>query len=198
MSGNGAGSLKPLPESNLYVVLIHFPVKSKKGLPIGSALTTIDMHDIARASITFGVKGFYVVTPYEDQATLAGQVIDHWTKGVGGTLNPFRKSALELIRVTGTFEEAINGMEQERKEPVVTIGTSATAVPGSITAEMLRQKLENRVSHALVFGTAWGLADELLDTCDYTLAPIFGKTGYNHLSVRSAVSIYLDRITNGR
>jgi len=187
-----------LPESNLYVVLIHFPVKSKKGLPIGSALTTIDMHDIARASITFGVKGFYVVTPYEDQAVLAGQVIDHWTKGVGGTLNPFRKSALELIRVTRTFEEAVMGMEQERKEPVVTIGTSATAMPGSITTEMLRQKLENRVSHALVFGTAWGLADELLDTCDYTLAPIFGKAGYNHLSVRSAVSIYLDRITNGR
>jgi tRNA (guanine37-N1)-methyltransferase len=144
--------LKPLPESNLYVVLIHFPVKSRKGLPIGSALTTIDMHDIARASMTFGVKGFYVVTPYEDQAVLAGQVIDHWTKGVGGTLNPFRKSALELIRVTRTFEEAVMEMEQERKEPVVTIGTSATAIPGSITAEMLKQKLENKVYHALVFG----------------------------------------------
>jgi len=188
-----------LPENNLYVVLIHFPVKNKKGLPIGSALTTIDMHDIARASITFGVKGFYVVTPYEDQAVLAGQVIDHWTKGVGGKLNPFRKAALELIRVTRTFEEAISGMEQERMEPVVTIATSAAAIPGcSLTTEMLRQKLENRVSHALVFGTAWGLADELLDTCDYTLAPILGKADYNHLSVRSAVSIYLDRITNGR
>jgi len=100
--------------------------------------------------------------------------------------------------VTRTFEEAVMGMEQERKEPVVTIGTSAAAIPGSITTEMLRQKLENRASHALMFGTAWGLADELLDTCDYTLAPILGKAGYNHLSVRSAVSIYLDRITNGR
>jgi tRNA (guanine37-N1)-methyltransferase len=190
--------LKSLPESNLYVVLIHFPVKSKKGLPIGSALTTIDMHDIARASITFGVKGVYVVTPYEDQAVLAGQVIDHWTKGVGGTLNPFRKSALELIRVTRSFEEAVIGMKQERMESVVTIATSAAAIPGSITTEMLKQKLENRASHALVFGTAWGLADELLDTCDYTLSPILGKAGYNHLSVRSAVSIYLDRITNGR
>ena len=187
-----------MPESNLYVVLIHFPVKSKKGLPIGSALTTIDLHDIARASITFGVKGFYVVTPFEDQATLAGQVIEHWTKGVGGKLNPFRKSALELIRVTRTFEAAISGIKDERMEPVVTIATSAALIPGSITTEMLRQKLENKASHALIFGTAWGLADELLDTCDYTLAPILGKSEYNHLSVRSAVSIYLDRITNGR
>jgi len=198
LSANGAGSLRPLPENNLYVVLIHFPVKSKKGLPIGSALTTIDLHDIARASITFGVKGFYVVTPFEDQETLACQVIDHWIKGVGGKLNPFRKSALELIRVTRTFEDAISGIKQERMEPVVTIATSAAPVPGSITTEMLRQKLENRVSHALIFGTAWGLADELIDTCDYALEPISGKADYNHLSVRSAVSIYLDRITNGR
>jgi tRNA (guanine37-N1)-methyltransferase len=100
--------------------------------------------------------------------------------------------------VARTFEEAISGMEKERMEPVVTIATSAVAIPGSITTGMLQQKLENRVSHALVFGTAWGLADELLDTCDYTLAPILGKADYNHLSVRSAVSIYLDRITNGR
>jgi len=67
---------------------------NKNEQPIGSALTTIDLHDIARASITFGVSGFYVITPYEDQAMLANQVIKHWTKGVGGKLNPFRKKPL--------------------------------------------------------------------------------------------------------
>lgn len=111
--------------NNLFVALIHFPVMNKKDQPIGSALTTIDLHDIARASITFGVRGFYVITPYEDQVTLANQVIEHWTKGVGGKLNPFRKDALELIRVTKTFEDAVFLIEQERKEPVVTIATSA-------------------------------------------------------------------------
>ncbi|WP_291346610.1 RNA methyltransferase [Desulfobacula sp.] len=185
-------------ESNFYVALIHYPVMNKKEQAIGSALTTIDLHDIARASITFGIKGFYVVTPYEDQAILATQVIEHWTKGVGGKLNPFRKKALELIRVAETFEDAVNSIEQERKEPVVTIATSAKKTPGSITIEVLRQKLENKASHVLVFGTAWGLADELIDTCDFILDPIYGNTDYNHLSVRSAASIYLDRITNGR
>jgi tRNA (guanine37-N1)-methyltransferase len=171
---------------------------NKKDQPIGSALTTIDLHDIARASITFGVKGFYVVTPYEDQATLATQVIEHWTKGVGGKLNPFRKNALELIRVAATFEDAVNLMKQERNEPVVTIATSAKKTVGSITTEALRLKLENKASHVLVFGTAWGLADELIDTCDFILDPIYGDADYNHLSVRSAASIYLDRIINGR
>jgi len=187
-----------LLENNFYVALIHYPVINKKRQVIGSALTTIDLHDIARASITFGVRGFYVITPYEDQAKLATQVIEHWTKGVGGKLNPFRKKALELIRVSKTLGDAVKEIEKERKEPVVTIATSAKKVSGSIAVEGLKEKLRSKASHVLIFGTAWGLADELIDTCDYILDPIFGAFDYNHLSVRSAASIYLDRIINGR
>lgn len=185
-------------EDNLYVALIHFPVMNKKEMPIGSALTTIDLHDIARASITFGVKGYYVVTPYEDQADIAKQVVEHWTNGVGGKLNPDRKKALELIHVCTSLGDAVDAIEQERKEPVVTIATSAKKIPGSITTEELRQKADNKASHLLVFGTAWGLAEELIETCDFILDPINGKGEYNHLSVRSAASIYLDRIINTR
>lgn len=181
---------------NLYVVLIHFPVMNRKEMPIGSALTTIDMHDIARASKTFGVKGFYVVTPFADQADLAEQVIAHWTKGVGGELNPSRKEALELIRVAATFEEAVQRIQKKEKKAVVTVATSAKALEGAITTTTLKQKLAS-TAHVLVFGTAWGLADELIDTCDVKLEPITGQKAYNHLSVRSAASIYLDRITNG-
>jgi hypothetical protein len=185
-------------ENNLYVALIHFPVMNKKDEPIGSSLTTIDLHDIARASITFGVKGFYVVTPYEDQALLANQVIEHWTKGVGGKLNPFRKSALELIHVAKTLDDVVKQIEEKAKKQVVTIATSAKKAVDSITTEEFRQKLDNKASHVLIFGTAWGLADELINTCDFILDPIYGNTEYNHLSVRSAASIYLDRIINGR
>jgi len=186
-----------LSKSNLYVLLIHFPVMNRKGMPIGSALTTIDMHDIARASKTFGVKGFYVVTPFKDQANLAQQVIAHWTKGVGGELNPSRKQALELIRVAATFEDAIQMIKEETKQQVVTVATSAKAIDGAITIATLKQKITSNASHVIVFGTAWGLADELIDRCDLKLEPITGPGDYNHLSVRSAASIYLDRITNG-
>ena len=174
---------------------------NRKDQPIGAALTTIDLHDIARACITFGVRGFFVVTPYEDQAELATQVIDHWTKGVGGEVNPFRKKALELIRVSRTFGKAIEEIEKEREEPVVTIATSAKGakdIPGSIATENLRQKLDNKDSHVLIFGTAWGLAKDLIESCDFILNPIVGNNEYNHLSVRSAASIYLDRIINDR
>ena len=183
---------------NLYVALIHYPVTNRKEQTIGSALTTIDLHDIARASVTFGVKGFYVVTPYEDQAVLARQVIEHWTKGVGGTLNPFRKDALKLIRVTQSVEETCESIQSERGRSVVTIATSARQTVPAITTGVLKQKLDDAASHLLLFGTAWGLTDELIASCDHVLEPIFGAGQYNHLSVRSAVSIYLDRIINSR
>ena len=186
----------PLPD--IYVALIHFPVMNRKGQPIGSALTTIDMHDIARASMTFGVKGFFVVTPYEDQAALAAQVIDHWTKGVGGKLNPSRKKALELIQVSENFDSTIELMKEQTGKPVVTIGTSAKKHAASISIRQLKNNFDDRASHVLVFGTAWGLAEEIMNNCNFILEPISGNTGYNHLSVRSAVSIYLDRIINGR
>ncbi len=182
---------------NLYVALIHFPVVNKRGKEIGSALTNMDLHDIARACRTFGVKGYYVVTPFEDQIDLADQIIRHWTDGEGGKVNPSRKKALELIRVTRTFEEALEEIGQKEKQEVVTIATSAKATGESVTPSQLKDRLNSHAPHVLAFGTAWGLTDGFIDSCDLRLAPIMGKDAYNHLSVRSAASIYLDRITNG-
>ncbi|MBF0301718.1 MAG: RNA methyltransferase, partial [Desulfamplus sp.] len=183
---------------NLYVALVHHPVSNKKGSTIASALTTIDMHDIARASMTFGVRGFYVVTPLMDQQVLAHEVIQHWTDGIGGELNPFRKRALELIRVVSTFEDALMEIKSERGKPVVTVATSAIRHnhqnDNIFTAEQFAEKLDSNKSYMIAFGTAWGMSDEFIQNCDFMLEPVYGITGYNHLSVRSAVSIILDRI----
>lgn len=187
-----------MSKNNLYLALIHYPVTNKKGAVIASALTTIDMHDIARAAITFGVRGFYVVTPLRDQQILAHEVIDHWTRGVGGELNPFRKQALELIRVVSTFEDAVADIKNERNAPVVTIATSAADHDGAVDTTHLARRLENDASHVVTFGTAWGMSSDFINRCDLVLAPVHGTSGYNHLSVRSAVSILLDRICRDR
>jgi len=44
------------------------------------------------------------------------------------------------------------------------------------------------------FGTGRGRAREVLQESDYILAPIEGVLDYNHLSVRSAAAIVLDRM----
>lgn len=183
---------------NLYVALVHHPVSNKKGSTIASALTTIDMHDIARASMTFGVRGFYVVTPLMDQQVLAHEVIEHWTDGIGGELNPFRKRALELIKVVSTFEDAIEEIKADRHQPVITVATSAALHENTITTAQFAEKLGSGASHLIAFGTAWGMSQEFIGNCDSILEPVYGTTGYNHLSVRSAVSIILDRICRHR
>ena len=183
-------------ENNLYIALIHSPVVNKHGKAIGSALTTIDLHDIARAARTFGVKRFYVVTPFEDQQVLAKKIIEHWTNGVGGEVNPDRKKALELIRVSSTFEDACSDIANEHKIKLITIGTSAKEYENSASIVKLKKELNKENPCIVAFGTAWGLSEGFVENCDMILESIKGKGEFNHLSVRSAVSIYLDRICN--
>ncbi len=181
---------------NLYAALVHYPVVNRQGKTVGSALTTIDLHDMARAAMTFGVNRLYVITPYPDQAELAREVIRHWTLGAGSRLNPSRKQALERIRVTDTFENAVREIQTEHNRPVTTVATSARTHKKTISPHALKQKLAADTPCLVVFGTAWGLADELMHACDMQLDPITGPGDYNHLSVRSAASIYLDRLIN--
>jgi len=186
-----------MDKNPLYLALIHHPVVNKKGEIVGSAVTNMDLHDIARAGRTFGIKGYYVVTPYEDQHVLCGQIMDHWTKGAGARVNPARKSAIKRIRLAKRFEEVCHDIETKEGQAPVKIATSARAGEDSITCTRLKEELKENAPHVLIFGTAWGLAQEVIDQCDYILEPINGAGSYNHLSVRSAASIYLDRLTNG-
>jgi len=182
---------------NLYLALIHYPVVNKRGQITGSALTNMDLHDIARAGRTFGVKAYYVVTPYEDQKTLAFQIMEHWTQGHGGRVNPARKSALERVRVADTFEAVCNDIENEQGQAVVKVATSANPQGPTHSCRKLGEELKGNAPHVIVFGTAWGLAPEVINQCNHILEPIKGVGSYNHLSVRSAASIYLDRLING-
>ncbi len=51
----------------------------------------------------------------------------------------------------------------------------------------------------LIFGTGWGLAPAVVAEADALLEPIRSAVGdYNHLSVRSACAIALDRLCGAR
>jgi hypothetical protein len=46
----------------------------------------------------------------------------------------------------------------------------------------------------ILLGTGWGLADHLIPSVSRLLAPIEGASDWNHLSVRTAGAILLDRL----
>ncbi|MBC2711013.1 MAG: RNA methyltransferase [Desulfosarcina sp.] len=183
--------------NRLYVALVHHPVIDKNGETIASAVTNLDLHDIARVCRTYGVKGYYVITPLKDQIVLANRILDHWMTGVGGTYNPKRRQALELVRVRATFDEMIGEIAEVEGCRPKTVVTTARRNTGSLSYCRLREMLVDPTPFVLAFGTAWGLSDAFMADADYILDPLAGVGTYNHLSVRSAVSIILDRLLGG-
>ncbi len=183
-------------EAMIYIALVHFPVVNRRGEEIVSAVTNLDIHDIARAAITYGVKGYYVVTPVEGQKRLAGELVDHWLKGAGGELNPDRRDALGLVRVAASIKEAMESIRVETgREPVV-YATTGREIPGAIPWRRIRGMLkEDKEVILLLFGTASGLAPRVIEGADGVIEPIKGTAEYRHLSVRTAAAVVLDRLT---
>jgi len=179
----------------LYLGLVHFPVIDKHGLTIASAVTTTDLHDIARAAKTYGVKAMFVLTPLEDQQELAERVKRHWIEGPGAVYNPDRKAAMELIRVLPSLDAAVEEIRRhEGKSPTLIATDARPHRDKRLSFEELRSMLRGGGPVFLLFGTAWGLAKEVMDGVDHILEPVVGAGPYNHLSVRSAAAIILDRL----
>jgi len=179
---------------NLYVALTHYPVVNKTGDTIASAVTNLDLHDIARAARTYGVRGFYVITPLTDQQILIARLVSHWVSGAGARYNPKRREALELIRTADTLDTAIEEIRTSASASPKTVATSAKPSARGIRFSGFRELLKTGAPYILIFGTAWGLAPDLVSAADYVLEPVIGSTGYNHLSVRSAAAVILDRL----
>ena len=176
------------------MALIHYPVVNKSGDVVTAAVTNLDLHDISRAAKTYGVKRFYVVTPLADQKELVRRIIRHWTQGAGADYNPKRCAAMKLIRLADSLERVIDRIRQKGQGEPKTVLTSAKNSENRFSITEFREILETGTPCVLVFGTAWGIAENALSTADYLLEPITGTTDYNHLSVRSAASILLDRL----
>lgn len=176
------------------LALVHHPVLNKKGETIGSAVTNLDLHDIARAARTYGVHRYYVTTPFEDQQQLVREIVGHWQEGHGAIYNPARKEALGIVRLAAALEIAIEELTAVYGRRPLLVGTSAQPQAKTLSFSELRSKAVSREPMLIIFGTAHGLAPELMTIMDATLPPIQEKAEYNHLSVRSAASIILDRL----
>lgn len=180
----------------LYVALIHAPVYNKNMEQIATSITNLDLHDIARSAITYGVKSYYVVHPGQAQQDLARRIMGFWREGYGAEYNPNRYEAFELVHLASTLEEVITDIKNANPgKNVFTTATDARLYPNTITYTDLRSRLENTEDVFLVlFGTGWGIIKEDMEKSDFILQPVYGYGEYNHLSVRSAAAIILDRL----
>lgn len=179
----------------LYLALIHYPVYNKRNEIITTTITNLDLHDIARASLTYGVRRYYVVNPLASQQDMVQRMYRYWVSEFGSRYNPSRREAFTVIKGSLDLPSVLQDIQREEGAFPFQVATDARPRPASICYKALRKILEGeRRPFLLLFGTGWGLAEEVLSCSHYFLEPITGTTTYNHLSVRSAVSIILDRL----
>jgi hypothetical protein len=187
------------PGANLSIALLHYPVYDKNRRVVTTAVTNLDLHDIARAARTFGLFRYFVVTPVVEQQALAQRIRSHWQEGWGASYNPKRREALELLRVVPTLDAALADLEQSCGRPARIVVTGAKCRPDAVSFSDLRHLLRATDRPlVLLLGTGWGLTDELFARADFVLEPIRGAGEYNHLSVRAAAAIMLDRLLGER
>ena len=182
---------------NLYIGLVHGPIRSKDGKEITTSVTNLDIHYISRTARTFGFKRYFIITPIKNQQMMVKKILGFWEADSGLIYNPDRKEALAEAEVTDSIELAIAEITRlEGKKPcVVVTGANFDAYDGK-EKELIAKIRLDETPMFLLFGTGWGLTASVTEQADFRLEPIFGiaNDGYNHLSVRSAVAIYCDRL----
>jgi hypothetical protein len=179
----------------LFIALVHYPVYNKNAQEISTSVTNLDLHDIARLTATYEVERYFVVHPLEAQQRLVREVLQYWQEGFGSQYNPYRGQAFDRLQVVASVEDASQVIRDLEETPLITVSTTARHCERSVSCLRVREMIERKEQNfLLLFGTGWGLAQSVIDASDFILEPVEGNRGYNHLSVRSAVAIVLDRL----
>ena len=182
----------------LAVALLHHPVLDGQGAVVTTAVTNLDVHDLARSARSYGCTDYFVVHPIAAQRELVARIRDHWTQGAGGRRIPDRREALGVLRIVDSLEAAVEALGGR---PGVEIwATAARELGPTLPFALARARLEGEGRAVLlVFGTGWGLAPVAVAAADALLEPIRAAAEkYNHLSVRAAGAIALDRLRGAR
>jgi hypothetical protein len=183
------------------LVLLHYPITSRKGDIIATAVTNMDLHDLSRSARTYEVDHYFVVTPVKEQQEIVGRILDHWKLPRSQEWHPDRFEALSRLQMVSDFAAVkadLNsrhpGLELEVCLP------DARPLPNQLGYQAIRQKWKEEPKpgvKVIVLGTGWGVAPEFYPEVHTYLAPLdgpLGREGYNHLSVRAAGAIILDRL----
>lgn len=181
--------------AELYVGLVHYPIYNKRMHVIASAVTNFDIHDISRTCRTYDVKRYYLIHPKDSQKLIIQKILNYWQEGYGRTYNPDRSDALDRVHWIADIAAAAADVEARTGKRPYIVTTDARVYPNTVSYSFMRYKLqEGDRPILLLFGTGFGIEAEVMKSFDYILEPVYGSCDYNHLCVRSAVAIILDRL----
>lgn len=182
-------------DAKIYLGLIHHPIYNKNGKKITTTITNLDLHDIARVGKTYDVERYFVINHLKSQQALVKRMQKYWTSGFGSDYNENRHDAFAILEVIDSLADTIDKIEEETGKKPELIATDANPFSNSKSYNEMREFIYNSEKpFLLIFGTGWGLTEDTLDQCHHILEPVYGRGEFNHLSVRSAASIIMDRL----
>ncbi len=182
-------------KSSLYVGLVHYPVYDKHFNVIATAITNYDLHDISRSAKTYGVKKYFIIHHMQGQLDMVHKIMDFWESPAGRTYNAYRTQAFDIVDIRPSIEAAVDAVTAAEGERPYVVTTDARTYANTISYQELRRKRECETKPILLLlGTGYGMTKETMEKFDFILEPIYGAGEYNHLSVRSAAAILLDRL----
>jgi hypothetical protein len=181
------------------IALVHHPVVDAQGAVVTTAVTNLDVHDLARSARTFGCSDYFVVHPIAAQRELVGRICEHWTAGPGGRRIPDRANALALVRIVDSLEAVYAALGGPGAVEIWATAARDLGPTLPFADARVRLSADDDKAVVILFGTGWGLAPAVLERADALLEPIAAaQGGYNHLSVRAACAIALDRLLGRR
>ncbi len=181
---------------NHYCVLLHNDVMLPGEIVGNSSVTSIDIHDIARSSTTYGISGYFIVTRLISQQKLVDKFLKFWQSDEKSKINASRAFALKNVFLKFELSEVIDEITKiEGVEPITIVTSSRRNVDHlNMITYHDQSKIWNNLRPILfIFGTSHGIDPSLIEKFDYKLLPIEGLEEFNFLSVRSAAAIVFDR-----
>ncbi len=199
--------LMPPPlASRTHLALVHHPVFDRTGKVVTTSVTNLDIHDLARSTYTYGLAAYHLVTPVTSQREKAAHIASLWMEEAPARPPPAtgsRAGALARVRTAESVEAVIAEITAEHGRAPIVVATSARResfpaaarrTPAELLAELSIEPAGEGSPLLILLGTGWGLANALIPSVSRVLAPIEGASDWNHLSVRSAGAILLDRL----
>lgn len=172
----------------LRIALLHHPVVNRNGEEIASVIDEFDVFDGGRLALTYGIPTLYVVNPVPAQQAKAQRIIAHAKSDARDAI----RGRMNALQWCASLQDAI--ADASRPDRPWVVATSAVRRDPVATVADLRDARAQGRDVLLIIGKAWGLAPSVFEACDAQLEPIDAGTGFNHLSVRSAMAILIDRL----
>ena len=156
---------------NHYVALMHSDVVVRGNNGGHTSVTSLDLHDIARSSATYGVENVFMVTELEDQRSIMQEFLNFWLSKKGIEYNSSRFEAVKKVIPIKSFEKVkLFIKEKDGAEPII-ITTSAKQYGYAKAIDYFSQGKVWECNRPIlfVFGTGQGLNEKILKQSDYLL-----------------------------